>query len=205
MSMDAEPTWDVYVTYPQIHPDNVEAAAGNMFWITRTSGDPMTLAAGFASEVRRLDPEIVASQIRPMGHYLSDAVAPRRFSLSLMAAFALAALALAFMGIYAVVKFTTNQRAREIGIRVALGATRWNILQLLMDHGMRFIGVGLILGLAIALAVTRLLSTAFFGVAAADPATFVEVALAVAAASALACAMPVVRAGRLVVADLRAE
>jgi predicted permease len=205
MALDAEPTWDVYVTYPQIHPDNVDAAAGNMFWITRTSGDPMTLAADFTREVRRLDPEVAASQIRPMGHYLSDAMAPRRFSLSLMAAFAVAALALAITGIYAVVKYTTNQRAREIGIRVALGASRWNILQLIMDHGIRFIGVGLALGLAIAFAVTRLLSTSFFGVAAADPATFAEVASAVAIASALACAMPIVRAGKLVVGDLRAE
>jgi putative ABC transport system permease protein len=78
LALDAEPTWDVYVTYPQIHPDNVDAAAGNMFWITRTSGDPMTLAADFTREVRRLDPEVAASQIRPMGHYLSDAMAPRR-------------------------------------------------------------------------------------------------------------------------------
>jgi putative ABC transport system permease protein len=205
LALDAEPTWDVYVTYPQIHPDNVDAAAGNMFWITRTSGDPMTLAANFTREVRRLDPEVAASQIRPMGHYLSDAMAPRRFSLSLMAAFALAALALAITGIYAVVKYTTNQRAREIGIRIALGASRRNIVQLLIDHGIRFMGVGLALGLAIAFAVTRLLSTTFYGVAAADPATFVEVAAAVASASALACAMPVVRAGKLVVGDLRAE
>jgi putative ABC transport system permease protein len=90
-----------YLTYPQIHLDNVGAAAGNMFWIVRTTGDPMTLAPALAREVRRIDPGVVAAEIRPMDHYLSDAVAPRRYSLSLMAAFALAALALAITGIYA--------------------------------------------------------------------------------------------------------
>src|SRR6185436_15663038 len=105
---DGEPTWDLYLTYPQIHPDNVGAAAANMFWIVRGTGDPMNLAASLAREVRRIDPEVVASQIRPMDHYLSDAVAPRRFSLSLMAAFALAALALAVTGIYAVAAYAVS-------------------------------------------------------------------------------------------------
>src|SRR5262249_54641016 len=99
MTLDGDPTWDLYLTYPQIHPDNVGAAAANMFWIVRTTGDPMNLAASVAREVRRIDPDMVASQIRPMGQYLSDAMATRRFSLSLMAAFAVAALALAVTGI----------------------------------------------------------------------------------------------------------
>ena len=129
VALDGEPTWDLYLTYPQIHVDNVGGAAANMFWIVRTTGDPMSLATSLAREVRRIDPDVAASQIRPMDHYLSDAVAPRRFSLSLMAAFALAALALAITGIYAVVLYSVSQRAREIGIRVALGATRSNIVR----------------------------------------------------------------------------
>jgi len=84
-----------------------------MFWIVRTTGDPMSLATSLAREVRGIDPEVVASQVRPMDHYLSDAVAPRRFSLTLMAVFALAALALAITGIYAVVMYSVSQRARE--------------------------------------------------------------------------------------------
>jgi len=74
-----------------------------MFWIVRATGEPMNLAASVSQEVRRIDPEVVASPIRPTEQYLSDAAAPRRFSLSLMAAFALAALVLALTGIYAVV------------------------------------------------------------------------------------------------------
>ncbi len=205
MALDAEPTWDLYLPYPQIHHDNVGAAAANMFWIVRTTGDPMNLATSLAREVRRLDPEVVAAQIRPMDHYLSDAGAPRRFSLSLMAAFALAALALAITGIYAVVMYSVSQRARDIGIRVALGASRSSIVRLVMGHGIRFIVIGLFVGMTMAVAATRLLSTMFFGVAATDVVTFGQVAVVVAAASVIACAVPTARVGRLGVGVLRAE
>ena len=205
VALDGEPTWDLYLTYPQIHPDNVGAAAANMFWIVRTTGDPMNLATSLASEVRRIDPDVVASQIRPMDHYLSDAVAPRRFSLSLMAAFAVAALALAITGIYAVVMYSVSQRAREIGIRVALGASRSNIVRLVMGHGIRFILIGLAVGIAMAAGVTRLLSTMLFGLAATDAVTFGQVAVVVAVVSVLACAVPAARAGRLVVSVLKAD
>jgi putative ABC transport system permease protein len=205
VALDGGPTWDLYLTYPQIHMDNVGAAAANMFWIVRTTGEPMNLATGLAREVRRIDPEVVASQIRPMDHYLSDAVAPRRFSLTLMAAFAVAALALAVTGIYAVVMYSANQRAREIGIRVALGASRSDIVRLVMGHGVRFVLVGLAVGIAMAAGVTRLLSTMLFGLAATDAVTFGQVAAVVAAASILACAVPTARVGRLVVSVLTAE
>jgi ABC-type antimicrobial peptide transport system permease subunit len=168
-----------------------------MFWIVRTTGDPMNLAASLAREVRRIDPEVVAAQIRPMDHYLSDAVAPRRFSLSLMSAFAVAALALAITGIHAVVIYSISQRAREIGIRVALGASRWNIVRLLIADAVRFVLIGVASGIAMAVGVTRLLSTMLFGVVATDPMTFGQVAVVVAAVSVLACVVPTARLGRL--------
>jgi putative ABC transport system permease protein len=205
MALDGEPTSDLYLTYPQIHLDNVGAAAANMFWIVRTTGDPMNLATSLAREVRRIDPEVVAAQIRPMERYLSDAVAPRRFSLTLMAAFALAALALATTGIYAVVMYSVSQRAREIGIRVALGASRSNIARLVMGHGIRFVLIGLASGIAMAVGVARLLSTMLFGLAATDAATFSQVAGVVAIVSAVACAVPTTGVGRLVVSVLKAE
>jgi len=67
MALDGEPTWDLYLTYSQLHVDSVGAAAANMFWIVRTTGDPMSLATSLAREVRGIDPEVVASQVRPMG------------------------------------------------------------------------------------------------------------------------------------------
>ena len=176
-----------------------------MLWIVRTTGDPMSLATSLAREVRRIDPEVAASQIRPIDRYLSDAVAPRRFSLSLMAAFALAALELAITGMYAVVMYSVSQQAREIGIRVALGASRSNIVRLVMGHDIRFILIGLVVGIAMAVGVTRLLSTMLFGLAATDAVTFAQVAVVVAAVSVLARAVPTARVGRLVVSVLKAE
>jgi predicted permease len=205
VALDREPTWDLYLPYPQIHPDNVGAAAANMFWIVRTTSDPMRLAPSLAREVHRLDPGVAASQVRPMDHYLSDAVAPRRFSLSLMATFAAAALALALTGIYAVVMYSVSQRTREIGIRVALGASRSSIVRLVTLQGLRFIVTGLVLGTALALASTRLVSSMLFGLTATDAATFGQTAVVVAVVSLLACALPAVRAGNAPVSALKAD
>jgi putative ABC transport system permease protein len=205
MALDGEKTPDLYLTYSQIHPDQAGAAAANMFWIIRTTGDPMNLAASVVREVRRIDPEVAASQVRPMDRYLSDAVAPRRFSLSLMAAFALAALALAITGIYAVVLYTVSQRARELGIRIALGASHANIVRLVLNHGIRSILIGLVVGIAMAFGVTRLLTTLLFGVAATDVTTFGQVAVVIAAVSVLACALPAARVGKLAVSVLKPE
>ena len=203
--LDGGPTWDLYLVYPQVHADNIGAAASNMFWIVRTDGDPMNFAPGFANAVRRLDPEVVASQVRPMADYLADAVAPRRFSLSLMGAFAAAALSLALTGIYAVVSYSVSQRSREIGIRVALGASRPNVVRLVVGHGVRFVVLGLATGVGLALAATRLLSSMLFGLTATDSAIFVQVTLVVAVASVIACAVPAAGVGKLVVTDLRSE
>ena len=205
VALDEGPTWDLYLTYPQIHPDTVGAAAANMFWIVRTTMDPMALSTGVAREVRRLDPDVASAQIRPLDAYLSDALGPRLFSLSLMSAFALAALALALTGIYAVVTHWVGQRAREIGIRIALGAGRSDIVRLVMSHGLRLVGIGVLVGLALAAGVTRLLSTLLFGLAPTDAATFIQVVAIVGAASVVACLMPTIRAGRFVVSVLKAE
>jgi predicted permease len=205
VALDGEPTWDLYLTYSQTHPDNVGAAAANMFWIVRTTGDPMSLAPSLAREVRRLDPDVAASQMRPMDQYLSEAVAPRLFSLSLMFAFAFAALALAITGIYAVVMYSVSQRAREFGIRVALGARRSNIVRLVMGHGLRFIVAGLAIGTALALAAARLVSSMLFGVTATDAATISQAAAVVAGVSLVACALPTARAGKLAAGAFKAD
>jgi putative ABC transport system permease protein len=205
IALDGEPTWDLYLPYPQIHADNVASAAGNMFWVTRTTGNPRSLAADLATAVRRIDPEVAASQIRPLEDYLSEAMAPRRYSLSLMAAFGVAALVLALTGIYAVVTYSVSQRAREIAIRFALGATRTDIMRLVMAHGLRHILVGLAIGMAMTAGVARLLSATLVGVPANDPFTFGEVAAVITAMALVACAVPTARLGQLVVGVLRIE
>ena len=194
MVLDGEPTWDLYLTYPQIHLDNVGAAASNMFWIVRTAGDPMTLASGLASAVRRIDPEVVAAPIRPLDQYLSEAMAPRRFSLSLMSAFALAALALAVTGIYAVVTYSVSQRAREFAIRSALGARRSDLMLLVMRQGVAPSLTGIGVGLAVALVTTRTLSSMLFGLSPTDPTIFAAVSLALFVVAMIACLGPGLRA-----------
>ena len=110
-----------------------------------------------------------------------------------MAAFAVAAFVLAITGIYAVVMYMARQRTREIGIRMALGATRAKIVRLVMGHGLRFICLGLVLGIAGAAGVARLLSSMLFGLSATDPGSFGAVAAVVATASVAACAVPALR------------
>jgi ABC-type antimicrobial peptide transport system permease subunit len=107
-----------------------------------------------------------------------------------MSAFALAALVLAITGIYAVVMYSVSQRAREIAIRVALGASRSSIVRLIVGQGLRFVVIGIVVGMGTALAATRLLSSMLFGVAATDPATFAQVAAIVAVIALVACAVP---------------
>jgi putative ABC transport system permease protein len=191
-----DPTFDLYLTYPQIHPDTLGGAIGNMFWMTRTEGDPMALAPAFAGELRRVDPEVVASQVRPLERNLVDAVAPRRFSVMLMSWFGAAALVLAVTGIYAVILYSIAQRAREIGIRIALGAGRADITRLVAGEGARFVVIGLVFGVAAAMGLTRLVSAMLFGLTPGDAATFAQVSSVVALASLVACAVPTFRALR---------
>jgi putative ABC transport system permease protein len=198
LALEGEPTLDLYLTYSQVHPDNVATAAANMFWIVRTMGEPAALANALTQEVRRVDAEVAASQVRPMESYLADAVAPRRFSLWLMAAFAAAAMVLAVTGIYAVITYSVSQRARELAIRIALGASRSAIIRVVMGPGIRLIVIGLTAGVAMALGAARLLSTMLFGVAGTDPATFAQVGVFVTIAALIACAIPAARVRRFV-------
>ena len=205
MTLDSGPTWDLYLAYSQTHRDNIGSATANMFWIARTTGDPTSMAASVTKVVRGIDPEVAASQIWPLDRYLSDAVASRRFSLSLMAGFAVAALALALTGIYAVVTYSVSQRAREIGIRVALGASRASMFTLVIGQGLRFVVIGLVAGAASGVAAARLLSSMLFGISATDVATVGQVVLVVTAMSVIACGVPTARLGRLVASALKPD
>jgi ABC-type antimicrobial peptide transport system permease subunit len=122
-----------------------------------------------------------------------------------MVAFGVAALVLALTGIYAVVTYSVSQRTREIAICIALGATRADVMRLVMAHGLRYILIGLVIGMAMTADVARLLSATLVGVAANDPLTFGQVAAVIAAMAIVACAVPTVRLGKLVVGVLRIE
>lgn len=138
----------------------------------RTAGDPGAVASAVREAIRRLDENLPPYDIKTVGQRVSDSVAPRRFLASLMSLFALLALALAATGIYGVLSYLVAQRTREIGIRMALGATVGSVLSLILKQGMALILIGTAIGLAGAYALTRLIKALLFGVSATEPSVF---------------------------------
>ena len=153
-----------------------------------------------------LDPDLPAHDVSTMEQRLTDSLARRRLSMLLLATFAIAALILAAVGVYGTIAYWVSQRRREIGIRMALGATRTTILGLIAQEFGRTVGVGLVAGLLVAFALTRLMSSLFFGVNATDATTFSVVPLFHGADRRRGRLRPVRRAMRgAVVEALRAE
>jgi ABC-type antimicrobial peptide transport system permease subunit len=128
---------------------------------------------------------------------VSDALGPERFVTQILGLFAGVALFLAMVGLYGVVSYGVSRRLREMGVRLALGAEARDIRGLVLRQSLRFVGLGLVLGVAGGLSVTRLMENLLFGVSAADPWTYAVVALTLAGVAVLASAVPAVRAGRV--------
>ncbi len=163
----------------------------------RTSADPASAISGVTSAVRQVDPETPVVGVVTMEGLISASLSPQRFNLLLLGAFAGLALVLAAVGIYSVVSYSVRRRVREIGIRMALGATHSDILQMVVADGMKPIFLGVAIGLAAALALSRVVTSLIFGVRATDPLTFVGVALLLVAVSLFATIIPAYRATRV--------
>jgi putative ABC transport system permease protein len=174
----------------------------------RTAGDPAALASAVQREIRVLDPDLPVFDVTTMQRMLDG---PNGFLLLRMGALfggtmGLLGLILALVGIYGVVSYAASQRTQEIGVRMALGAARGDILRLVLGRGLVLVAIGLALGLVAAVSVSRLVSNLLFGVSAVDPVTFVVVPLALAAMALVASYVPAVRATRIdPAAALRAE
>jgi len=173
--LDTPPTYDLYVPMAQIPPAVAIWLANNMSFVVRTAGDPLALADALRREVRAVDPDVPASGVRTMEDALRGSLGARRLNLVLLEAFGLAALLLAAIGTYAVTAQSVAQRTQEMGVRMALGARRGQILALVFGQGLQPVALGLGLGLAASLGVLRLVSRLFFGVSASDPSIFVAV------------------------------
>jgi predicted permease len=164
--------------------------------VLRSGADPAALTAAVRKEVRELDPELPLYNVLTMQQRVDASLARRRFSMALLGLFALFALALAAVGAYGVISYLVNQGTREIGIRIALGATPRGILQLIVQRGMLMSISGLGLGLAATLLLARFIRSLLFGVQATDPLTFAAVAALLCLITLLATYIPARRAAR---------
>ncbi len=196
-SLEADAQPHVYVPYHQTHRDLLVWLTLNQFLVVRTAGPPLALAEAVRHELQAVDPMVAAADVRVSGYYLETATATRRFSLELLAGFAVLALVMAAIGIYGVVSYTVAQRTREIGVRLALGARLADIVGMVIGEGLRRTAAGLVLGLVGALAASRAVASLLYGVGAMDPATYGAVMVLLVAVTVAACLLPAWRAARV--------
>jgi len=182
---------------PEVYAPLLQAPVPYMALIVRTRTPPAALTAAVRQAVMAVDKDQPLFQVETMQQVVDDSVAGRRFQMSLLAVFATIALGLAAIGIYGLMSYTVNQRTHEIGIRMALGAKRGEILHLVVRHGMMLAIVGVVLGTVGALLLTRFLSSMLYGVGANDPTTLLSVATLLIGVAALASYIPARRATRV--------
>ncbi|HEV8598951.1 MAG TPA: ABC transporter permease [Gemmatimonadales bacterium] len=191
-SLDADPPPTIYYSHRQ-GPEN------RMSLVIRAAGSPTSLVALIRSAVRELDAALPVYAVGAMASQIdeSPAVLARRFPLTLITAFAAAALLLAVIGIYGVISYSVTQRTREMGVRMALGATASNLVRTVLRQGIRLAGLGILLGTALAFFASRVLGTLLYGVSASDPLTYLGVGLLLALVALAASWLPARRAGRV--------
>ena len=165
--------------------------------LVRTTGDPAKCAPAIRQEVAALEKDQVIEKLEPLTTTLSRMLAPRRFVMILLGLFAGIALALATVGVYGLLQYSTAQQTHDIGIRMALGARKTDILRAVVGQGLKLTLIGVVLGLAGAVALTRILSSLLYDVTATDPLTLVFVSLVLAAIALLASYLPARRAARI--------
>jgi putative ABC transport system permease protein len=168
-----------------------------MTMVVRTANDPAALAAAVRAEIWRLDPNLPISAMRTMREIVSSAVAQRRFQMMLTSLFAVVALLLGAVGVYGVVSYSVASRTRDIGLRIALGAMRTDVMRWVFASGMRPVLIGLGLGLVGALVVASALRSLLFEVAPADPLALGTVTVVLLLASGAACYLPARRAAAM--------
>jgi putative ABC transport system permease protein len=190
---DELPRAEMYLPHAQL-PQTVGNPARGMALVMKTDGDPMTLARPLRDVIKEMDPNLPVADIRSLEQITRDALSETRFAMLLLACFAGLALALAAIGVYGTLSVLVSERATEIGIRMALGATPRVIVRMVLGQGLALAAAGVCIGVAGAVALTRLLDTLVFGVSTLDPATFAAVPVLLAAVAGFACVWPARRA-----------
>jgi putative ABC transport system permease protein len=189
-SLDAAPAPTMYVPYTQ-------SAFSTVWVVARTSGDPAQLASAARQTVSAIDGTLPAYSMTPLSTVLSDSVAQRRFSMLLLAFFAVVALFLASVGLYGVVAYNVSQRTQEIGLRMAIGAQRGDVLKMIVGGGMKLALAGVVIGTLGALALSRLVEAMLYDVTPFDPASYAATSALLLAVAAAACYVPARRATRV--------
>ena len=165
--------------------------------VARTEGAPLDIASGIRQAASRFDSSAAIYQLRPMDEVVARSIARQRMAMILLSILSALALVLAAIGVYGVIAYLAAQRTREIGVRMALGATRSDVLRLVLGQGMRIALAGICVGIVAALGLTRLLAKVIYGVGSMDPITFGGVTLLLVAVALLACYIPARRAMRV--------
>jgi putative ABC transport system permease protein len=198
-SLTKEADMQIYVPHAQDSQWNF------MGLVIRTADDPAAFARVLRREVQALDKDQPIYNVRTYDDLVMNSLGTRRVSMELFTVFGCAALLLAALGIYGVMAYSVTQRTQEIGIRMALGAQKSDILRLVVGQGMTLTLIGVVAGLAGAFALTRVIANLLFGVGASDPVTFVAIPLLLIVVSLVACYLPARRAARLNPTDALAE
>lgn len=186
-----------YYPYTQIPAPYVPLLESYFTLTLRTAASTDSLTGAVRNEIHDIDPDLPVYEIHAMEGLLRESAAANRFQMVLFGAFAGVGLLLAAGGIYGVISYSVTQRTREIGVRMALGAERGEVLRLIVSDGMRLALAGAALGIAGALALSRFLSGLLYGVKATDPATFAVVFVSLTAVALLACYLPARRATKV--------
>jgi len=182
---------------PEFYFSSLQNPFEGMSLVIRSSVEPSGLSAAVRQIVAEVDKSVPVSNVQTMEHIVSESITQPRFNLFLLGLFGTVAMLLSAAGIYGVTAYTVTQRTHELGIRLALGAQVGDLLKMILGQGMAVIGVGLVLGLASAFALMRLLRSLLFGVGENDPLTFVAITLVLLLVALLACYIPARRATKV--------
>jgi predicted permease len=188
--MASDPQATTYWWFPQV-------SSRQLTIVTRTIGDPIPMARTIANQIGELDPNQPVAEIRPLRDFVSTDLGRPRFTTLILGGFAAAAMLLAAIGLYGVIAFDVAQRVRELGVRMALGAQRVDVLRLIMRRGMLLTGTGLVIGTALALGLGSVMAGLLYGVTPRDPPTLAAVAGFLLFVAALATYLPARRAARV--------
>jgi putative ABC transport system permease protein len=181
----------------QVYVCTYQQPAGQLGLFVRSTGDPAVLAKSVEDVLRRIDSGIPLHDVRVMDDFVSDALAPRRFSLILLLVFGGVAVALTVVGLYGLIAYSVSQRTQELGIRIAMGATPSAVLRMVVGEGLKLTAFGIVSGLVGALLLSRALASLLYGVSSTDPLTYATGAIALAVVGLAACYIPARRATKV--------